>query len=305
MPHLKIATRESALALWQANFVKDELERMHPNLVVSLVGMTTLGDRWLDAPLTEVGGKGLFIKELEVAILDGRADLAVHSVKDLPAKLAPGFALPLMGFRADVRAALVGGYQNIKDLPQGARLGTSSARRRAQALALRPDLDVQPIRGNVNTRLAKLDAGEFDAIILAYAGLLRLGMERTDVFPMAVTDMLPAPGQGALGIETQQGSDVSALLEPFLDAKEFNCVLAERGVSAALGGDCSLPIAAHAVLSQQGDIRLEALVASPDGGSIIRSVVEGVEPFAVALKAVEALNEGGAQDILEAARRQR
>lgn len=303
MKEITIATRESALALWQANFIRDRLIEAHPGLTVHLLGMTTQGDRWLNAPLKEIGGKGLFIKELEVAMMEGHADLAVHSVKDLPAQLPEGFSLPLIGYRDDVRDVLLGHPQGLAALPQNAKVGSSSPRRQAQLLAMRPDLRIESIRGNVQTRLSKLDSGEFDAIVLAQAGLSRLAIERYDACPLAVAECLPAPGQGALGIEIITDSPVRALLEKLSDSKVSRCVEAERGISAGLGADCALPVAAHGVLEANGDIHLRALVAEADGSRIIRAEAKGGEPGQLAKEVVEQLLSHGAAGILANARR--
>ena len=303
MKEITIATRESALALWQANFIRDRLIEAHPGLTVHLLGMTTQGDRWLNAPLKEIGGKGLFIKELEVAMMEGHADLAVHSVKDLPAQLPEGFSLPLIGYRDDVRDVLLGHPQGLAALPQNAKVGSSSPRRQAQLLAMRPDLRIESIRGNVQTRLSKLDSGEFDAIVLAQAGLSRLAIERYDACPLAVAECLPAPGQGALGIEIITDSPVRALLEKLSDSKVSRCVEAERGISAGLGADCALPVAAHGVLDANGDIYLRALVAEADGSRIIRAEAKGGEPVQLAEEVVEQLLSQGAEGILANARR--
>ena len=302
MKEITIATRESALALWQANFIRDRLIEAHPNLTVHLLGMTTQGDRWLNAPLKEIGGKGLFIKELEVAMLEGRADLAVHSVKDLPAHLPKGFSLPLIGYRDDVRDVLLGEPEGVAALPPNARVGSSSPRRQAQLLAMRPDLRVDSIRGNVQTRLSKLDGGEFDAIVLAQAGLSRLGLARSDAYPFSVAQCLPAPGQGALGIEIVTDSPVQALLETLIDKDVARCVEAERGISAGLGADCALPVAAHAELTTNGEIHLRALVAQADGSRVLRAEGHGAEPGPLAQRLVEQLLSQGADSILASAR---
>jgi len=296
---ITIATRESALALWQAEFIREQLIKANPDLKVSLLGMTTKGDQWLNAPLKEIGGKGLFIKELEVAMLEGKADLAVHSVKDLPAHLPEGFSLPVIGFRDDVRDVLVGAPGGIDSLPAQAKIGSSSPRRQAQLLAQRPDLQVESIRGNVQTRLHKLDSGEFDAIILAQAGLSRLGIQRSDVSFMDVEQSLPAPGQGALGIEVLSDSPVIELLDGLLQPDVARCVQAERGISAGLGADCALPVAAHAVLDEQGAIFLQALVAAPDGSQILRAEGRDTDPKLLAARVVADLLGRGAQDILD------
>ena len=303
MKEITIATRESALALWQANFIRDRLIDAHPGLTVHLLGMTTQGDRWLNAPLKEIGGKGLFIKELEVAMMEGHADLAVHSVKDLPAQLPEGFSLPLIGYRDDVRDVLLGHPQGLAALPQNAKVGSSSPRRQAQLLAMRPDLRIESIRGNVQTRLSKLDSGEFDAIVLAQAGLSRLAIERYDACPLSVAECLPAPGQGALGIEIITDSPVRALLEKLSDSRVSRCVEAERGISAGLGADCALPVAALGVLDANGDIHLRALVAEADGSRIIRAEAKGGEPAQLAQEVVEQLLAQGADGILASARR--
>ena len=301
MQHITIATRESALALWQANFVRARLLEAHPDLEVNLLGMTTKGDQWLNAPLHEIGGKGLFIKELEVAMLEGRADLAVHSVKDLPAHLPEGFSLPFIGFREDVRDVLLSRHGALDTLPRHAKVGSSSPRRQAQLLALRPDLQVQSIRGNVQTRLAKLDSGEFDAIVLAQAGVSRLQLQRADAHPLDIRTCLPAPGQGALGIEVLAESPVTALLEGLVEPDVARCVQAERGISAGLGADCALPVAAHATLESDGKMRLRALVAMPDGSKILRAEGLGTNADVLAPQVVEQLLAQGAQAILDAA----
>ena len=299
---LTIATRESKLALWQAYFVRDQLMQAHPELNVELLGMTTKGDQWLSASLSEVGGKGLFVKELEVAMLEGRADIAVHSVKDLPAQMPSGFVLPIIAFRADVEDVLVSPKGDLARLPQGARVGSSSLRRKSQLLAIRPDLDIQPVRGNVGTRLAKLDSGEFDAIVLAADGLKRLGIERRDLYTLDIETCLPAPGQGALGIECRADAELLNWLAPLKDHNVAQCVEAERGISAGLGADCSLPVAAHATLDGSGDILLRALVASADGGQILRASARGADPKNVAADAVAQLYDQGADALLAALR---
>jgi len=299
MRTVRIATRVSRLALWQAEFVKAQLTALHPHLQVELVGMTTRGDRWLAAPLSEIGGKGLFIKELETAMLDGRADIAVHSMKDVPAELPDGFALPVIGFRDEVRDVLVGGRAaSVAALRRGARVGSSSLRRRAQLLARRGDLVVAPVRGNVNTRLDKLDAGEFDALLLAGTGLQRLGLgDRIGEF-LSLDDSLPAAGQGALGIEcSSERADLLALLAPLNDPIVARCVTAERAVSRALGADCSMPIAAYASAAGDG-LTLRALLARPDGTRVLRATVSGADPAAVGAAAAAALRVQGADAIL-------
>lgn len=300
---ITIATRESKLALWQANFIAGKLRAAHPQLEVKLLGMTTKGDRWLSAPLSEVGGKGLFVKELEQAMLDGRADIAVHSVKDLPAELPDGFVLPVVAYRADVRDVLVSAKGDLGTLPQGARLGSSSLRRRTQLLAMRPDLDIQPVRGNVGTRLDKLDSGDYDGLLLAAAGLQRLQLERADLHPLDPVQCLPAPGQGALGIECRDDKRILALLEPLADASVAACVSAERGISAGLGADCSLPVAALATLDGLGEMRLDALLGNADGTRLLRTTQSGRDPGQLAADAVEDLYAQGAADVLAELRR--
>jgi hydroxymethylbilane synthase len=302
---IRIATRESKLALWQAEFIRGELMRVHPGLEVDLIGMTTKGDRWLQAPLSELGGKGLFVKELEAAMLDGRADIAVHSVKDLPAELPAGFELPVLGYREEVNDVLVGPGLDPDDpigsLARNARVGSSSLRRQAQLLAKRGDLRMGSIRGNVGTRLSKLAAGEFDAIVLAAAGLNRLGLARDDCHRIDVADCLPAPGQGALGIECVASSPVIELLEPLVELETAACVIAERGVSLGLGADCSLPIGASARIID-GRIALDALIAAADGSRILRAKAQGDDPLAVARDVVAQLHARGAEQILESLR---
>ena len=298
MKHIRIATRESNLALWQAEFLRSQLLQVVPNATVELVGMTTAGDRWLDKPLSEVGGKGLFVKELEVAMLEGQADMAVHSVKDLPAELPSGMALPLLGFRDDVRDVMIGQPGGWQALPQGARVGSSSLRRRAQMLALRPDLDVRPVRGNVETRLGKLTAGEYDALILAQAGINRLGVSVPNPVPIAAEDCLPAPGQGALGVECPEDSPLVSVLTQLVDLDQRRCVEAERHVSRLLGGDCSMPLGALAQVVGE-ELSLRAILAMPDGSQILRAEATGADPLQVAQTVVDTLHQQGAQQILD------
>ncbi|HEX7036577.1 MAG TPA: hydroxymethylbilane synthase [Pseudomonadales bacterium] len=296
---LVIATRESPLALWQAEFVKARLQAAHPGLKVSLLGMRTQGDRWLQAPLAEVGGKGLFIKELEQALLDGRADLAVHSMKDVPAELPPEFVIPVIGFRGDVRDALVSrDGLGFDALPRGARIGSSSLRRQAQLLARRPDLRILPVRGNVGTRLGKLDAGDYDALVLACAGLERLELTGRITERFAIEDSVPAGGQGALGVECRADADaVRELLAPLDDPEVSVCVRAERAVSAGLGADCSAPLGAHARRVGEG-LELVAVLASADGRRVLRARASGSDPQALAAEVVESLCTQGAAEIL-------
>lgn len=263
----RIATRESRLALWQAEHVASLLRQHYPQAQVTLVGMTTRGDQILDKPLAEIGGKGLFTKELEVALLDGRADLAVHSLKDVPMELPEGFDLAAVLTRADPRDALVSNrYGSLDELPADAVVGTSSLRRAAQLRERFPGFDIQPLRGNLDTRLGKLDAGHYDAIVLAAAGLTRLGLAGRIRQYLPVEQMLPAPGQGMLGIEIRADhADMRAALA-VLDNPQAACIAAaERAVSRQLGGNCKTPLAAFATQPAAGVLHLEALLAGDDG----------------------------------------
>ncbi len=273
---LKIATRKSALALWQAEFVKAELERFHSGLTVELVPMVTKGDIILDSPLSKVGGKGLFVKELEVAILEGRADIAVHSMKDVPVEFPEGLGLQVVCEREDPRDAFVSNsIKCLADLPQGAIVGTSSLRRQCQIKALRPDLDIRDLRGNVNTRLAKLDDGQYDAIILAAAGLIRLEMPERIAEFIAPEVMLPANGQGAVGIECRLDDErVKALLAPLEHKLTRIRVLAERAMNRALEGGCQVPIGSYAVI-ENNEIYLRGLVGAIDGSKILHGDIKG------------------------------
>ena len=301
MNSITIATRESPLALWQAHFVEAELKWHHPGIEVKLLGMTSRGDQLLDKPLYKVGGKGLFVKELETALLDERADIAVHSMKDVPMVLPPGLTLGVICEREDPRDALVG-VTSFDDLPEGARLGTSSLRRSCQVMQRRPDLQIGFLRGNVNTRLAKLDAGGFDAIILACAGLKRLGFD--DRIGAAIDEdfLLPAGGQGAVGIEYREtDSRVAQLLAPLAHEETSRRVIAERTVVRRLDGGCDVPIASFAVA--EGDsLWLRARVGSPDGKTVIVSEARGSEPEALGIEVASALIAKGAAEILKAAR---
>ena len=294
-----IATRRSRLALWQAEHVKARLEALHPGVAVELLPLSTRGDELLDRRLNEAGGKGLFVKELESALADGRADLAVHSMKDVPADLPPGFVLSAVMEREDPRDAFVSNtHHGIGQLPPGSRVGTSSLRRAAQIAERHPGLDMRLLRGNLDTRLAKLDRGEYEAIILAVAGLLRLGLASRIRSRLAVEDSLPAPGQGALGIESLDGrADVHALLEPLNHRATARCVQAERAVSRALGGSCAVPLGAYAEPSGSR-LKLRALVASLDGRRIARADCEADDPADAAARAVAELRRQGADEIL-------
>ena len=302
MKRLVIATRRSRLALWQAEHVKHRLEKLHAGLTVELLPMSTRGDELLDQRLDKAGGKGLFVKELETALDDGRAELAVHSMKDLPAALPPGFAIAAILEREDPRDAFVSSkYSSLADMPEKAVIGTSSLRRAAQILERYPKLEARLLRGNVETRLAKLDRGEYDAVILAVAGLVRLGLDKRIRSRLDPADSLPSPGQGALGIECLAArKDVAAMLEPLVDAGATICVRAERAVSRVFGGSCTVPLGAFAELD--GDtLRLRALVASPDGRRVARTDVAGeaTQPEALAERAADELRRQGAWDILK------
>ncbi|MCZ8130135.1 MAG: hydroxymethylbilane synthase [Steroidobacteraceae bacterium] len=283
MPTLRIATRRSQLALWQANHVADLLRGAHPGLEVELVPMVTQGDRIQDRALAEVGGKGLFIKELEVAMAEDRADLAVHSMKDVPADLPPGYAIACVLPRADPRDAFLSvRHPNFCNLPQGARIGTSSQRRQCILRSLRPDLEIHPLRGNVDTRLRKLEAGEFDAIILAAAGLTRLGWgdRISEYLDLGVS--VPAVGQGVIGIECRDTPEMRRWLAPLNHEATRECLVAERAYAARLEGSCQSPIAGHA-RHVDGGLRIEGLVGSPDGRRVYRDAVTGPVVDAVRL----------------------
>jgi hydroxymethylbilane synthase len=300
---LVIATRKSRLALWQAEHIKERLESMHPGLAVDLLPMSTRGDEVLDRSLEKVGGKGLFVKELESAMAAGDADLAVHSMKDVPADLPPGFLLAAITSREDPRDAFVSNrYASMRELPAGAVLGTSSSRRAAQISERFPSFAIKLLRGNVDTRLSKLDRGEYDAIVLAVAGLVRLGLGERIRARLGVDESLPAPGQGALGVEClAERDDVIGLLRSLADPDSAACVRAERAVSRALGGSCTLPLGAYAVMDA-GTLKLTALVASADGRRIVRADSEGSDPESVGAAAAQALKAQGADAILEASR---
>jgi hydroxymethylbilane synthase len=303
MKRLVIATRRSRLALWQAQHVKARLAALHAGAAIDLLPMTTRGDQLVDRPLDEAGGKGVFVKELENAMADGRADLAVHSMKDVPAELPPAFVLAAITAREDPRDALLSNrYAALDELPAGGVVGTSSLRRAAQLRERRPDVEVRLLRGNVETRIAKLDRGEYDAIVLAVAGLLRLGLAARIRRRLTVEESLPAPGQGALGIECLGArDDVVAALAPLADDDSARCVRAERAVSRVLGGSCALPLGAYATIAD-GQLKLRALVASADGRRIVRAQAEGSDPEAVGAAAAQALRAQGADAILQLAR---
>lgn len=296
-----IATRESPLALWQAEHVKARLLALHPGLTVSLLGMTTQGDQILDAPLARIGGKGLFVKELEVAMSEGRADLAVHSIKDVPMELPDGFELAAIGAREDPRDALVSHTcAHLAELPAGARVGTSSLRRQAQLRARLPHLVIDTLRGNVNTRLRKLDEGHYDAIILAAAGLKRLGLGHRIRAELSPEESLPAVGQGALGIEIRTGrAALAALLAPLNDPDTAACVRAERAMSRRLHGGCQAPIGGYAVI-RDDRIHLRGFVADLDGRRFYRTEAAGsrADPEAVGHAAADDLIRQGADTLL-------
>ncbi|EKM95954.1 porphobilinogen deaminase [Stutzerimonas degradans] len=300
---IRIATRKSALALWQAEYVKARLEAAHPDLTVSLVPMVSRGDKLLDAPLAKIGGKGLFVKELETALLENEADIAVHSMKDVPMEFPAGLGLYCICEREDPRDAFVSNtYDSLDALPAGAVVGTSSLRRQAQLLARRPDLKIQFLRGNVNTRLAKLDAGEYDAIILAAAGLIRLGFGERIRSSIGVDESLPAGGQGAVGIECRSAdSEVHQLLACLNDSATAMRVTAERALNKRLNGGCQVPIACYAVLEGE-QLWLRGLVGQPDGSLLLRA--EGRAPAAEAealgVRVAEDLLAQGAERILQA-----
>lgn len=302
---LIIASRESRLAMWQAEYVRDRLLALYPQCDVQILGMTTRGDQILDRALSKVGGKGLFVKELEVAMEEGHADLAVHSLKDVPMDLPEGFSLAAILEREDPRDAFVSNqYNSLSDLPEGAIVGTSSLRRQALISARFPHLVIQPLRGNLDTRLRKLDEGQYAAIILAAAGLKRLGIpERIKAF-LAPEDSLPAAGQGAMAIEIHTNrTDLAQWLAPLNDVPTFQSVSAERAISKAFGGSCQIPLAAFAQIAQ-GQMHLRAMVATPDGTQVAKASVTGdATQFAqLSAQVVAALTEQNAQAILESCR---
>jgi hydroxymethylbilane synthase len=301
-PPLRIATRQSLLALWQAEHAAALLRRAHPGIQVALMPMSTKGDRILDRSLAAIGGKGLFIKELEAALEDRRADLAVHSMKDVPGDLPAGLVIAAVLPRVDARDALVSlSARALEDLPLGARLGTSSLRRQAQLLAARPDLAIEALRGNVDTRLKRLDAGELDAIVLACAGLIRLGLESRISARLDPKISLPAVGQGVIGIECRADDLKSrGVLEALNDAATRKAVDAERAFARRLGGSCQSPIAAYAQVAQDR-LTLEGLVAEPDGSRILRDTVSGSasNPEILGVELAQRLLAVGAGELLQ------
>ncbi len=304
---IRIATRASNLAVWQAKWVRDQLLQQHPDIAIELVKMSTQGDRFLSAPLSEIGGKGWFVKELEAALYDGSADIAVHSMKDVPVNFPEGLMLAVICARGDPTDALVVreglAARDLASLPQGGRVGTASLRRATQILATRPDLSTAPVRGNVETRLGKLDSGEFDAIVLASAGLERLGLAERITARLGPPEFVPAGGQGAVGIECRSDDvEVRQLLAALDDEVTSRCVRAERSVSRHLGGNCSVPLASHAI-DAGGELSLTALVASLDGGKVLRAEGRGGDPEALGIAVAEDLLAAGAGPLLEEAMR--
>lgn len=299
---VRIATRRSPLALWQAEFVRSSLIALHPGIKVELVKMVTQGDKILDTPLAKVGGKGLFVKELETGMLRGDADMAVHSMKDVPVAFPDGLHLGVICEREDPRDAFVSNeFKDIKSLPQGAIVGTSSLRRQCQLRSWRPDLQIKDLRGNVNTRLGKLDHSEYDAIILASAGLKRLGFEERIQQFLDPEISLPAVGQGAVGIECRVNDDrINELIAPLNHEETQICVLAERAMNERLEGGCQVPIAGYAIL-EYGQLKMRGLVGRPDGKQVVRGEIEGPRKAAVQLGTALAddLLSRGAGEILK------
>jgi len=299
---LRLGTRKSPLALWQAEHVRARLQRLHPGLQVELVTMTTEGDRVLDTSLAKVGGKGLFVKELEQGLLENRIDLAVHSMKDVTVSFPAGLHIAAICEREDPRDAFVSNrYDRLAALPDGARVGTSSLRRQCQLRAAFPRLSIETLRGNVNTRLSRLDEGRFDAVILAVAGLKRLGLENRIRAALEPHESLPAVGQGAVGIECRANdARTNELLAPLDHAATRTCVEAERAMNAALEGGCQVPIGGYAVL-EDGELHLHGLVGDPDGSRVIRADIRGPAKDAVALgrRLAEKLLKLGAKTILD------
>ena len=300
---LVIASRESLLAMWQAEHIKGRLKALYPDCEVEILGMTTRGDQILDRTLSKIGGKGLFIKELEQALQDGRADLAVHSIKDVPMELPEGFVLAAIGERASPFDAFVSNqYARLEDMPEGAIVGTSSLRREAQLRAKFPHLTINPLRGNVQTRLSKLDNGDYDAVILAAAGLQRLGLDGRIREILSPADSLPAAGQGALGIEiAARRTDLADILRPLNHEETAACVTAERALARALGGSCQVPLAAYCVM-EDGLLTLNGLVGHPDGSVIIEASAQAPAAYADALGRAVAkrLADDGAEELIAA-----
>lgn len=298
-----IATRESILALWQANFIRERLAELYPQTEISILGMTTRGDQILNTSLSKIGGKGLFVKELEQALEDGKADIAVHSMKDVPMDMPPGFTLAAIAEREDPRDAFISNqYASLDALPSGSIVGTSSLRRESQLRARFPHLQVQPLRGNVQTRLRKLDEGQFAAIILAAAGLKRLGLANRITALLSPELSLPAIGQGALGIECLTNrSDLIELLWPLHHLETAQCVEAERAMGRALGGSCQVPLGGFAEIAE-GVLRLRGFVGSPDGACMISDELSGERETGTAMgvQLARNLKMQGAEEILAA-----
>jgi len=296
-----IASRESALALWQARFIQHRLNALHPQLPISISGMTSLGDRLSDVPLAKIGGKALFVKELEEALQQGAADIAVHSMKDVPMRLPPGFTVAAITEREDARDAFVSNsFPDLDALPEGSVVGTSSLRRESQLRARYPHLKVNSLRGNVETRLKKLDQGQYAAIILAVAGLKRLGLEGRVTALLTLDQSLPAAGQGALGIEClSKREDLVRLLQPLNHHQTYVCVVAERAMSRILGGSCQVPLGAYAQL-QGREIYLRGFIGTPDGSHVVSAEVRGEASKAETVGEVlaKALRTKGADKIL-------
>jgi len=299
---LKIATRKSPLALWQAEHVKARLEHHHPGLNIELIKMTTKGDQILNSPLSKIGGKGLFIKELEVGMMEGVADIAVHSMKDVPYEIPPGFELGAILKRENPFDAFVSNnFDSVNDLPQGAKVGTCSMRRIVQLKAIRPDLEILDLRGNVNTRLQKLDDGEYDAIILACAGLIRLKFEDRIKQQIPAEQSLPAVGQGAVGIEIRENDqEILDLIAPLIDTETSYRITCERAMNARLEGGCSVPIAGYSTI-EDDRITLTGLVGNVDTGVILKEQVSGSidESERLGIVLADKLISLGAKDILK------
>lgn len=299
---IRIATRQSPLALWQANFIKSQLNLHYPHLTIELIPMMTQGDIILDTPLAKIGGKGLFVKELERALLEKRADLAVHSMKDVPMELPHGLKLSTICKREDPRDAFISNHFDCLDsLPQGAIVGTSSLRRQAQIKKIRPDIEIKTLRGNLGTRLKKLDNNEYDAIILAASGLIRLGMPERIRTHLDTDILLPAAGQGALGIEIRSDdNELAQLLQPLSDPETTYCVLAERALNRHLQGGCQVPIAGFAQINATDTLTMRALVAKADGKKVLNTSGSSSvnEAEALGVKLAENLLTQGAQSIL-------
>ncbi|WGZ96529.1 MAG: hydroxymethylbilane synthase [Candidatus Thiothrix putei] len=298
---IRIATRTSPLAMWQAEHVARRLQELHPNLQIEMVGMVTRGDKILDSPLSKIGGKGLFVKELELGMLEGTADIAVHSMKDVPMEFPEGLHLPIILEREDPRDAFVSNrYQTLDELPHGAVVGTSSLRRQTQIRARYPHLHIKDLRGNVNTRLAKLDNGEYDAIILAAAGLIRLEFQSRITAYLSTEQSLPAIGQGAVGIECRRHDPrVENLLAPLRHAETTVCVRAERAMNHRLNGGCQVPVAGFAEL-QEGVLRMRGLIGFPDGSALYHCEQHGcaVDPEALGVAIAEDLLAQGGDKVL-------